>query len=133
VVSNRPDGEAPDQLPPGTARAAARLNGLTFSYPPVKNLNVTDDDVVDAFTRLIDELPRPILFYCRSGTRCTELWSQASAGRLGIDAVLAAAARARYDLEFLRETIDERAEMVVGTAKTVAAKCPDMISGQPLA
>jgi sulfide:quinone oxidoreductase len=112
VVNNRPDGEAPDQLPNDVAEAAARHHGLAFRYQPVANLNVTDDDVVDAFAELLDDLPRPILFYCRTGTRCSILWAQASAARLGVEQALEVTAQAGYDLEPLREHLDERAERV---------------------
>lgn len=108
VVNNRPDGEAPDQLPNARAEAAARRHGLEFRYQPVKNINVTDDDVVDAFARLIDDLPGPILFYCRTGTRCATLWTQVAAVRLGVDEALAVAARAGYELDFLRDMLAER-------------------------
>lgn len=110
VVNNRPDGEAADQLPNAQAEAAARRHGLAYRYQPVRNLNVTDDDVVEAFARLADELPGPVLFYCRSGTRCTTLWTQAAAPRLGIDRALATARAAGYDLDFLRETLAGRAD-----------------------
>jgi uncharacterized protein (TIGR01244 family) len=108
VVNNRPDGEAPGQLPSADAEAAARSHGLTFQYQPVKNGNVTDDDVVDDFARLMDELPRPILFYCRTGTRCTILWTQVAAPRLGVDAALSIAQDAGYELDVLRDTLLER-------------------------
>jgi len=108
VVNNRPDGEAPDQLPSAEAEAAARRHGLTFQYQPVKNGNVTDDDVVDDFARLMDELPRPILFYCRTGTRCTILWTQVAAPRMGVDAALSIAQDNGYELDVLRDTLLER-------------------------
>jgi sulfide:quinone oxidoreductase len=108
VVNNRPDGEAPDQLPNAQAAAAARQQGLAFRYQPVKNGNVTDDDVVGDFARLVDELPGPILFYCRTGTRCTILWTQVAAPRLGVDAALSVAHKAGYELDVLRDTLAER-------------------------
>ncbi len=108
VVNNRPDGEAADQLPDATARAAAARHGLNYRYQPVANANVTDDDVVGEFTRAMDELPGPVLFYCRTGNRCTALWVQAAAPRLGIAPALATAMQAGFDLEILRETIEER-------------------------
>ena len=110
VVNNRPDGEAPDQLPNAQAEAAARRHGLAFHYQPVRNGNVTDDDVVDTFARLMDELPGPILFYCRTGTRCTILWTQAAAPRVGVDEVLSVAHGAGYELDFLRDTLVERGD-----------------------
>jgi sulfide:quinone oxidoreductase len=48
-----------------------------------------DDEVVGSFARLMENLPGPVLFYCRTGTRCTILWTQAAAGRLGVDETLA--------------------------------------------
>ncbi len=112
VVNNRPDGETPGQLPSAQAQAAARRHGLQFRYQPVDGLTVTDDDVVDAFARTLAELPRPILFYCRSGTRCSMVWSQAMVGGLGVETVLQSAARAGYDLEDLREDLIDRAKRV---------------------
>lgn len=109
VVDNRPDGEVPGQMPAGEAEAAARAHGLEFRYQPVANPSVTDGPVVDAFTSLMDELPGPILFYCRSGTRCTILWAQASAHRLGVSRTMAIAAEAGYDLEMVRDHLEERA------------------------
>ena len=113
VVNNRPDGEAPDQLPSAQAEAAAKRHGLQFRYQPVDGLTVTDDDVVDAFARSMAELPRPILYYCRSGTRCAMVWAQASVGRLGVDKVLETTARAGYDLEDLREDLVELGQRAV--------------------
>ena len=110
VVNLRPDGEAPDQLPAAQAAAVARRHGLAFRYLPVRSLNVTDDDVVGAFTRLMDELPGPILFYCGSSMRCATLWVQAAAPQLGVDAVLAVARNAGYELDFLRGTLLERGD-----------------------
>jgi sulfide:quinone oxidoreductase len=109
VVNNRPDGEAPDQLPQAQAAAAALRHGLQYRYLPVENLNVTDEDVVIAYARLMDDLPGPILFYCRSGTRCTILWAQVAAPRLGVARTMEIASKAGYDLEVLRERLVERA------------------------
>jgi sulfide:quinone oxidoreductase len=115
VVNNRPDGEAPDQIPNAQAEAAARRHGLAFHYQPVKNGNVTDDDVVGTFARLMDELPGPILFYCRTGTRCTILWTQAAAPRVGVDAALSVARGAGYELDFMRDTLEERGDWLGAT------------------
>ena len=66
--------------------------------------------MVDTFACLMAELPRPILFYCRTGTRCTMVWAQASVGRFGVDKVLEIAARAGYDLQVLRDDLVELVE-----------------------
>jgi sulfide:quinone oxidoreductase len=115
VVNNRPDGEAADQMPNAAAQAEAERQGLTYVYQPVPNLNVTDDEVVDAFAASLDQLPRPVLFYCRSGTRCTLLWAQASATRLGVATVIRMAGRAGYDISAIADIIADRASTTSGS------------------
>jgi sulfide:quinone oxidoreductase len=110
VVAIRPDGEAPDQLPQAQAAAEAERQGLAFRYLPVASMKVTDDDIVESFARLMDDLPGPILFYCGSSTRCTILWAQAAAPRVGVDAAVAAARNAGHELDFMRETLAARAD-----------------------
>jgi sulfide:quinone oxidoreductase len=116
VVNNRPDGEAEDQLSGDAAEAAARRHGLDYRYLPVMNMNVIDDDVVEAQARLMAEVEGPTLFYCRSGTRCTILWAQTAVERLGVDEVLRLAARAGFDLEGIRERLDEIADRLSAAA-----------------
>jgi len=113
VVDNRPDGEVEDQLPHEAAQAAAQLHGMEFRYEPVMNVDVTDDEPVETFAQSLADLPRPVLFYCRTGTRCTYLWAQANAERLGPDSAVKIAARAGYDLEPIRVVLEERAGLVV--------------------
>ena len=109
VVNNRPDGEAPDQLQTAGAAAAADRQGLAFRYLPIEYPNVTDDDLVSAFAGLMKDLPGPILFYCRSGNRCTTLWAQVAVKRLGVDKTLEIAAAAGFDLGRLRDRLAARA------------------------
>jgi sulfide:quinone oxidoreductase len=129
VVNIRPDGEAPNQLPNAQAEHAAERHGLTFRHLPVMSLNVTEDDVVDDFARLMDTLPGPILFYCGSATRCTTLWTQVAAPRIGIDAALAVARKAGHDLEFLRETIEERGDWLDDTRTPTSAAARQSAAG----
>jgi sulfide:quinone oxidoreductase len=121
VVNNRPDGESPDQLSNDRAKAAALRHGLQYRYQPVENMNVTDEEVVDAQARLINALPGPILFYCRSGTRCAILWAQVSAPRLGVASTLEVASKAGYDLEVIREQLTERSNRDVAILRKTKA------------
>lgn len=80
VICNRPDYEAgPDQPTFAAIEAAARASGLQARYIPVVSGQITEGDV-RAFKQAEAELPKPILAYCRSGTRSTNMW--ALAGRL---------------------------------------------------
>ena len=121
IVAIRPDGEAPDQLPHAQAATAAQRHGLAFRYHPVSSVKAIDDETVEIFARFMDDLPGPILFYCGTGTRCTILWSQAAAARLGVNATLAVARDAGYELEFLRDILRERGNWFGAVPTPVAA------------
>ena len=109
VINNRPDNE------PGGAYISAveseRLasaHGLTYAHLPVTHANLADPDLADAFRALIDELPKPILAYCRTGTRCTLLWSLAAVSDNGIDDVVQKAGAAGYDISVLIPDLEQR-------------------------
>lgn len=109
IVCNRPDEES-DHLPGSEIGAAAKALGIGFHALPVWNFEVTDEDVVRGFQALLEKLPRPVLFYCRSGRRSTLLWAQASLGRLGLDAALQIAEQAGQRREEMVALLGERAE-----------------------
>lgn len=79
VIINRPDGEG-GPLQPASALviAAAQAAGLQVRYQPVVSGAITAQDVV-LFGRLLQEMPAPVLAYCRSGARCAELYRLAQA------------------------------------------------------
>jgi len=81
VVNNRPDFEhGPDQPTNVQIEAAARAAGLEYRFLPVGGGYQTPEEV-EAFSRLLAELPRPLLAFCRSGNRSANLFAQAQ--RLG--------------------------------------------------
>lgn len=109
IINNRPDGEEPGQLTSARARALAEAAGLGYVYLPVDNHSLLA--TVDAFGEAIASVPGPILAHCRSGTRCTILWSLASAKRgVSADEILATAARQGYDLRPYRTLLDDLAQ-----------------------
>jgi uncharacterized protein (TIGR01244 family) len=78
VINNRPDFEyGPDQPTHAAIEAAARAAGLEYRFLPVNPAFQTPEEV-EAFARLLDELPRPILAFCRSGNRSSNLYAQAT-------------------------------------------------------
>ncbi len=98
IVCNRPDGEGADQPAFQEIAAAAQAAGLRTAYQPIVAGKVSDDDAVH-FSALLDELPKPIFAYCRTGTRSATLWSLAE-GAHGrpLPQILAAAKGAGYDM-----------------------------------
>ena len=73
VINNRPDfEEGPAQPTNASIEAAARAAGLQYRFLPVHPM-VQSPEQIAAFARLLDELPQPILVFCRSGARSTRL------------------------------------------------------------
>jgi sulfide:quinone oxidoreductase len=97
IVCNRPDGEGPDQPSFEEIAAAAKKNGLEARYIPVVSGKVSDADA-EAFGTALDELPGPVLAYCRTGTRSVTLWSLSQAESLELTDILAKAKAAGYDM-----------------------------------
>lgn len=98
VVCNRPDAEGPEQPTFAEIQAAAEAHGLEIRNVPVISGQLTPADIA-AFSSALDEMPRPMLAYCRTGSRSIQLWALASGvqGMSGDD-ILAAGKKAGYDL-----------------------------------
>ena len=98
IICNRPDGEAADQPTFAEIEAAAKAAGIPAAYQPVTSGKVMDEDAA-AFGKLVDELPKPILAYCRTGTRSATLWSLSQAAKgTSMSDVLSATKAAGYDM-----------------------------------
>ncbi len=110
IVNNRPDGEAADQ-PAGDAIEAAALEaGLGYCAIPIDQSGFTVEQVAALSALMVS--PRPILAYCRSGTRSTNLWALASASRGGaIEEIIDAALAAGYDVRALRPAMEQLAAL----------------------
>ena len=77
VVNNRPDFEhGPDQPTSAAIEAAARAAGLEYRFLPVSGGYQSPEEIA-AFAQMLAELPRPLLAFCRSGARSTNLFLQA--------------------------------------------------------
>jgi uncharacterized protein (TIGR01244 family) len=73
VICNRPDDEQPGQPSADSVKAAVEAAGLAFRYIPVISGQMSGDNVADMAVAL-DEMDGPVFAYCRSGTRCTNLY-----------------------------------------------------------
>jgi uncharacterized protein (TIGR01244 family) len=80
VINNRPDFEhGPDQPTSASVQAAAQAAGLEYRFLPVNGAYQSPEEIA-AFGALLEELPRPVLAFCRSGARSTRLFLAAQAG-----------------------------------------------------
>jgi len=76
IVNNRPDNEAPDQPPGEEIEAAARQAGLDYYHFPVTAQDFPGSHL-EAMKALFEDEETPVLAFCRSGTRCANLWVSA--------------------------------------------------------
>ena len=75
IVCHRPDEEEPGQ--PSFADVAARAEelGIQIRHIPVGRMGLTPEGVTEMVDAL-EDLPKPMLGYCRSGARSTAIYEQ---------------------------------------------------------
>lgn len=109
LVANRPDQEEFGQPLMSDIEAAAQQHGLTWVYMPVESGNITDQDV-DHFAPMIQEAEKPVLAFCRSGTRCTVLWALSAARNSSAEEIFNKARDAGYDITPLAPRMAQQAQ-----------------------
>jgi len=78
VINNRPDFEGgTDQPTSAQMEAAAEAAGLVYAYLPVAPGYQSPEEIA-RFAELLATLPRPIVAFCRSGTRSGKLFRAAT-------------------------------------------------------
>ncbi len=75
IVCHRPDHEQPDQPEFSAIATRAKELGIEVAHVPVGSMGVTAE-AVHGMVDALDELPRPMLGYCRSGARSTKIYEQ---------------------------------------------------------
>ena len=74
IVCQRPDREDPGQPDFAEIAAKAAALGLEIRHIPVSGQPTTE--AVHAMVDALDEMPKPMLGYCRSGNRSTIIYQQ---------------------------------------------------------
>jgi uncharacterized protein (TIGR01244 family) len=78
VINNRPDHEGGADQPTSAAiETAAAAAGLTYAHLPVAPGYQSPEEIA-RFRELLDALPKPILVFCRTGTRSGKLFQAAT-------------------------------------------------------
>lgn len=108
LICNRPDGEEPGQPDWAAIEAAAKAAGMETFFLPVSNAVGLTMETVEGFEAALANAPKPVLAYCRSGTRSTMAWGVASASTTDPDTLVEAASKFGYDLNGLRPAMDSR-------------------------
>jgi sulfide:quinone oxidoreductase len=107
LICNRPDGESEGQPNFSEVEAAANAAGLRVRYLPVIPGQPTDEQAAD-FGRLLEELPKPAMAYCRTGMRSVSLWALSHDISTPPEVTLARAAECGYDLGALAPRMSRR-------------------------
>ncbi len=98
IICNRPDGEGVDQPVFAEIEKAAISAGLESRYIPIVSGKVRDEDAAE-FGKALDDLPKPVFAYCRTGTRSATLWSLQEAAKGGaLPDILSLTKEAGYDM-----------------------------------
>jgi sulfide:quinone oxidoreductase len=97
IICNRPDGEVPGQPTFKDIEQAAIKANLPIRFLPAVSGAVTPE-LGQEFGKILEELPKPALAYCRSGLRCTTLWALSNAKKIDRTTIVETAAQAGYDI-----------------------------------
>ncbi len=107
VMCNRPDDEEPGQCCYDDVAKAARAAGLEMHWLPIVTSAITAEDIA-AFRAALDEMPKPMLAYCRTGTRCTMMWTIARHEEIEAQEILDRTSKAGYDMSGLLQQLARR-------------------------
>ena len=106
IINNRPDGEDEGQPESDAIKAACEEHGIDYFFIPAVDRNMTDS-AIESFNEAMDAYDEPIHAYCRSGTRCSILWSFSQARDKDVNDILAVAAQHGYDLSSSKEALEK--------------------------
>lgn len=96
LINNRPDGEETTQPLGSLIAAAAEVAGLEYHHMPVTAGSFPGPDL-ETMHDLFNDPERPTLAFCRSGTRCANLWVAGFAAS-GSENAMEVASRCGFDL-----------------------------------
>lgn len=78
IINNRPNGEAPGQPHSDALEAEAKRHGLAYWHIPIVPGQATEQDA-RAFAAAVRQARGPVVAFCRTGIRSTQLWRMAQA------------------------------------------------------
>ncbi|QDK97599.1 TIGR01244 family phosphatase [Acinetobacter tandoii] len=141
VFCNRPDGEGSDQPNVIEIEQALKPYGIHIQYLPVVSGKVTDEQA-EEFKQLYLQAQKPLLAYCRSGTRSITLWALSQVADQTLDQMLLTAKTLGYDLQGVvprilkqsthaQEHIPKFSVVIVGGGAAGISVASSLLSRQP--
>ena len=103
IVCNRPNGEEETQTDFELIQKRCESMGLIFINLPMIPGDLQSELIFE--TKKILDKNHKTLAYCRTGTRCINLWACANVFKENVDETIKMAAEAGYDLNHLRSLL----------------------------
>jgi len=100
IFCNRPDSEEKNQPNVEELKKIAAALDINFIHQPVIGNRITQNDV-DNFKNYFMGAKKPILAYCRTGTRSSMLWALSESKVRPTKEILSLTSAAGYDLSHL--------------------------------
>lgn len=140
ILCNRPDGEGADQPNIIEIEQAAKKFGIQVEYLPVTSGKVTDGQAQE-FKKIYQNAKKPILAFCRTGTRSITLWALSQGREQNLEQTLLTAKTLGYDLHgivprILQQTnsqssIEKHTVVIVGAGAGGISVAASLLSRQP--
>ncbi|MBT3070137.1 TIGR01244 family phosphatase [Rhodomicrobium sp. Az07] len=107
IICNRPDSEAPGQPSFSEIERLAEAEGIKAIYHPIRAPNAISDADAEIFEKEMADAEKPVLAFCRTGTRSAFLWSLSQAGKLPAQEIALKAMRAGYDISPVLQRLEK--------------------------
>ncbi|PZU09917.1 bifunctional protein tyrosine phosphatase family protein/NAD(P)/FAD-dependent oxidoreductase [Sphingomonas sp.] len=134
IIDNRPDDEEAGQPEAEVLAAHARRLGMEFVHQPIVPGQIGDADV-EAFGRTMLGCAKPVLAFCRTGTRSTTLWALAHKDQQPPADILLTAKAAGYDLSALLPKLERGSRphdvVIVGGGSAGIATAASLLRRRP--
>ena len=108
LINNRPDGEDSHQPAGALIATAAEAAGMEYHHIPITAASFPGPDL-DAISDLFDDPSHPVLAFCRSGTRCANLWV-AGVADFDLASAMKVASQCGFDLGMASSFIADAAQ-----------------------
>lgn len=102
LINNRPDGEENGQPLNSEIERLAKEQGMAYFHLPVISGNITQEQG-EQFGQFFAQAPKPVFAFCRTGTRCSALWSMSSDELGSFAQRIAQAAEMGFDLSWVKQ------------------------------
>ena len=104
IINNRPDGGEVNQPWHDDIEEEAQRLGIDYHYVPVITAPYAPK-MVARMGEILSRYQEPVLIFCRTGTRSTNLWAISQKGKVPGAELIAQAAQAGYDISHLADEL----------------------------